>query len=676
MKICLSWLNEYLPGPLDADVLADALTRAGLPVESIEKTEAGETVLDVEVTSNRSDCLSYLGIAHELAAMLDRPFRDVLPKEVEFAATPTAPVAVSIAAPELCPHYIARVIENIVIRPSPPWLAHRLEAMGLRPINNIVDVTNYVLFEMGQPLHAFDFAAVHGKKIIVRQAAAGESLVTLDGKERKLEPHMLTIADADRPLALAGVMGGRDSEVTDATRSILLESARFQPLSIRKTSRQLAMRSDSSYRFERGIDPTLPLRASRRAIELFLQTAGGNVIGDLVEAGASGYSPKTLHLRLPTLRRVLGVEFPTEQVIDALRRLRLNPRQQDGQIAVDIPSDRLDLNSEIDLVEEVARMIGYDKIPERDTIRIRLTPRDPKEAALSEIRSVLAAAGYYESLTMTFVSDALAGDFAPLETKWDGKLLRADPSVRKADASLRPSILPGLLESVRRNHANGTPLAKLFEIGSTFWEAPGEGGGEAREERTVALVGSPDLREVRGAVEALLRRLNPTSSMRIIPAEHRAFAANAAGRIEWNGKPIGVIGVLGDAVAGKLSLRQPPAAAELRLADLLAGAVAVPTLSPLPRFPAVRRDLSLIVAESVRHEQIESLARSLNLPHLEDIEYVVTYRGKPLEKNTKSVTITLVFRSPTETLTSEQVEDAVARMTTAAGSALSAILRV
>ena len=201
-----------------------------------------------------------------------------------------------------------------------------------------------------------------------------------------------------------------------------------------------------------------------------------------------------------------------------------------------------------------------------------------------------------------------------------------------------------MLESVRRNHANGTPLAKLFEIGSTFWQAPGEGGeggegGEAREERTVALVGSAELREVRGAVEALLRRLDPTSTMRVIPAKHRAFAEHAAGQIEWNGKPVGVLGMIDQAVADKLSLRQPPAAAELRLADLLAGAVAVPTLSPLPRFPAVRRDLSLIVAESVRYEQIESLARSLDLPNLEDVEYVVTYRGKPLEKQTKSVTI-------------------------------------
>jgi phenylalanyl-tRNA synthetase beta chain len=675
MKICLSWLNEYLPGPLDADVLADALTRAGLPVESIE-TVAGETVLDVEVTSNRPDCLSYLGIAHELAAMLDRPYRDVAPKEVNFTAAPMAPVTVSIAAPELCPHYIARVIENIAIRPSPPWLSHRLETMGLRPINNVVDVTNYVLFEMGQPLHAFDFAALHGKKIIVRQAkGVGEALVTLDGRERKLEPHMLTIADADRPLALAGVMGGRDSEVTDATRSILLESARFQPLSIRKTSRQLAMRSDSSYRFERGLDPTLPLRASRRAVELILQTAGGNVIGDLVEAGASGYSPKTLQLRLPTLRRVLGVEFPTEQVVDALRRLRLNPRLKDDRIAVNVPSDRLDLNEEVDLVEVVARMIGYEKIPERETIQIRLTPRDPKEAALMEVRSVLAAAGYYESLTMSFVSDSLATDFAPLETPGmaQGGLLRADPSVRKADAALRPSILPGLLESVRRNHANGTPLAKLFEIGSTFWEAP---DGQPREERTVALVGSAELREVRGAVEALLRRLNPTSSVRIIPAEHRAFAPGAAGQIEWNGKPIGVIGMIDPAIADKLSLRQAPAAAELRLADLLTGAVAVPTLAPLPRYPAVRRDLSLVVAESVRYEQIESLARSLNLPHLEDVEYIVTYRGKPLEKQTKSVTITLIFRSPTETLTSEQVESAVTALSQSAKSQLGASLRI
>jgi phenylalanyl-tRNA synthetase beta chain len=670
MKICLSWLSDYLPGPLDPEVLADALTRAGLPVESIA-TVAGETILDVEVTSNRPDCLSYLGIAHELAAMLDRPFKDIAAADVPSAENFT-PVDVSISVPELCPHYTARVIDNVGVRPSPPWLAHRLEAIGLRPVNNVVDVTNYVLFETGQPLHAFDFAAVQGKKIVVRLAARGESLVTLDGRERKLDPHMLTIADADRPLALAGVMGGRDSEVTDATTSILLESARFQPLSIRKTSRQLALRSDSSYRFERGIDPTLPIRASRRAVELIRQTAGGQVIGNLIEAGAAGYAPKTIRLRLSTVSRVLGVEFPTPQVVDALRRLRLNPQLEGGQITVAVPSDRLDLNEEIDLVEEVARMIGYDKIPERDTVRVHLKPRDPKEAALAEIRSVLAAAGYYESLTMSFVSDSLASDFGPLETPWEGKLLRADPSVRKADAFLRPSILPGLLESVRRNHANGTPLAKLFEIGSAFWESP---SGEAREERTVALVGSPDIREVRGTVEALLRRLDPASTVHIVPAEHRAFAGNAAGRIEWNGKPVGFVGIVSQPLADKLSLRQPAAAAELRLSDLLAGAVAVPTQSPLPRFPAVRRDLSLIVAESVLYEQIESLARSLNLPHLEDIEFVTTYRGKPLEKQTKSVTITLVFRSPTETLTSEQVEPSIAALADAAKEILRATLR-
>ncbi len=258
MKISLEWLSDFLPGPLDAEAAADALTRGGLPVEVIERF-GDDTVIDVEVTSNRADCLSHQGIARELAALLNRPLQAAashVPAE-STKATGEA-TSVRIDALELCPHYTARIIRGVRVAPSPRWLQRRLEAVGLRPINNVVDVTNYVLFETGQPLHAFDFDRLEGHRIIVRRAQSGEKLVTLDGKEVSLSPDMLAIADAHRPVALAGVMGGKDSEVTDATRNILLESARFDPLSIRKTARALSMRSDSSYRFERGIDPTLP----------------------------------------------------------------------------------------------------------------------------------------------------------------------------------------------------------------------------------------------------------------------------------------------------------------------------------------------------------------------------------------------------------------------------------
>jgi phenylalanyl-tRNA synthetase beta chain len=669
MKISLNWLADYLPGPLEAGDAAEALTHAGLPVESIESVD-GDRVLDVEVTSNRGDCLSHVGIARELSALLGRAFQEPGISAPEITDAVQSLTSVTIESPELCPHYTARLLRNVKIGPSPQWMVRRLEAVGLRAINNVVDVTNYVLFELGQPLHAFDFDRLEGRRIVVRTARAGEKLTSLDGHERALTAGMLVIADAQRPVALAGVMGGLETEVTEGTRNILLESARFEPLSIRQTARSLAMASDSSYRFERGIDPTLPERASLRAAQLILQTAGGELLSGQATAGQSGYQPKMLALRLGRLRQVLGVELPAERVMEALSRLQMSPVLRDERITVTVPSWRLDVNLEIDLVEEVARVIGYDAIPVRDEISIRLTPPDPRLRTVEMIRSLLVAAGYYEAVTFSFVSDALASDFIPAEAK---SLARTEARVRSADAHLRPSILPGLLEAVRRNENAGTAEAKLFEIGSTFWH---DSAGRMDERRRLSLVGSPDLREVRGVIEALLGRLDDTRGVRIVPDFRKGFARGAAGRIEWGGKPVGFLGKIDRSVADKLSLRAAPAAAELELEALLAGAQHIPQLRPLPRFPAVRRDLSLIVPERLDYEQIESLVRELKPAAMEDLEYVTTYRGKPLEKGTKSVTITLVFRSPTQTLTSEAVEGAVAKVVAAAQERLKATLRV
>ncbi|CAA9428457.1 MAG: Phenylalanyl-tRNA synthetase beta chain, partial [uncultured Phycisphaerae bacterium] len=474
MKISLEWLSQYLPGPLDAQAAADALTHGGLPVEVIER-HGDDTVLDVEVTSNRGDCLSHLGVARELAALLGRRFDDVNPAARESAAPAGSATSVRIEAPDLCPHYTARILRGVRIRPSPAWMTRRLEAVGLRPVNNVVDVTNYVMFELGQPLHAFDFDRLDGRQIVVRRAAAGEKLISLDGHERALSPDMLVIADAARPAALAGVMGGRDSEVSGATVNVLLESARFDPLAVRQAARALAMRSDSSYRFERGLDPTLPERASRRAAQLILETAGGELLAGDASAGEPDFAPKRLALRLPRLKQVLGIELPVEAVVDALRRLGLAPVLQGDRVETTVPSYRLDLNIEVDLIEEVARVVGYDKIPIRDEIAIRLTPPDPDLSTIETIRSTLVGAGYFEAITFSFVSDALAPDFvdaadgsaAPGKKGGPGglPLPRADAAVRKADAHLRPSILPGLLEAVRRNETVGTPDARLFEIG-------------------------------------------------------------------------------------------------------------------------------------------------------------------------------------------------------------------
>lgn len=668
MKTSLEWLtSEFLAASLTAQQAGEALTHGGLPVENIEP-HGSDMVIDVEVTSNRGDCLSHLGVARELSALLDLP-RKPEPKSFPADAPGAAPTSVKIEAPALCPQYTARIIKGVKIGPSPAWMARRLEAVGIRPINNVVDVTNYVMMEMGQPLHAFDFDKLAEGRIVVREAKAGEKIISIDGHERKLDPGMLVIADASRPVAVAGVMGGLESEVSDKTVNVLLESARFDPLSVRRTSRALALKSESSYRFERQIDPTLPQRASLRAAQLIIETAGGEVVGPLVSAGDSGYSPRKLILRLARIKQVLGVEFPPQRVVEALTRLQLNPSLKDGQIEVTVPSWRLDLNIEVDLIEEVARVIGYENIPMRQEISIQVVPPSAEAMTIQLIRQTLIGAGYFEAVSVSFVSDPLLRDFVPPEAK---TLLRADPVVRRDNAHLRPSILPGLLEGVRRNETVGTASAKLFEIGSTFWAGD---GGRVEERRRVGLVGSAELREVRGTVEALLEKLNPDRPVKVIPADRPGYAKGACGRIEWGDRAVGYLGRIDRAAAEKLSLRELPAAAELELAVLLELTQHVKMLHPLPKFPAVRRDLSLVVAEAVRFEQIDSALRALSLRDLEGLEYVTTYRGKPLEKGTKSVTVTLVFRSPATTLTSEQVEESVQKATEAAKQQLGATLR-
>ncbi len=658
MKTSLQWLADFLPGPLDAKTAAEALTNGGLPVEVIEQ-HGDDFVIDVEVTSNRADCLSHIGVARELSAILNRSLAHPEYAVAEVTTPADSVTSVQIEAPQLCPHYTARVIRGVKIGPSPQWMQRRLEAVGLRPINNVVDVTNYVMFELGQPLHAFDFDKLSGKRIIVRNAKGGETLVSIDGHERRLTPDMLVIADDRRAVALAGVMGGRDSEVSDATVNVLLESARFDPLSVRTTSRRLAMKSDSSYRFERGIDPTLPLHASRRAAQLIAETAGGEVLAGVAEAGVELAPPKPLSLRLSRLNRLLGVEFSAAVSVDALARLQLKPVLRDDRIEVTAPSWRADLNVEVDLIEEVARIVGYDKIPVRDEISIRLTPPEPQQKTIDTVRQTLVGGGYFEAITVTFVSDLLAEDFV---AKGVG-LPRTGAMVRKADGRLRPSLLPGLLEAVRRNEAAGNSAAWLFEIGSIFTL---DVAGKVDERRRLSLVGSDDLREVRGAVELLLGQLDAGRTVEVIPVACPGFDPSAAGRIEWGGQPVGILGKVSSAVCDKLDLRLVPAAAELDLTALLAGAQHVPQLKPLPRFPAVRRDISLIVSEATAFDALRRLVDQANPQNLEDVEFVGIYRGKPLDKGQKSVTISLVFRSSSETLTSEAVDASVARVIQAA----------
>lgn len=479
---------------------------------------------------------------------------------------------------------------------------------------------------------------------------------------------MLVIADAEQPVALAGIMGGKDSEVGDGTADILLESAAFDPLVTRRTSRKLSLRSDSSYRFERGLDPTLQRRASLRACRLILELAGGTLVEGESAQGRASVPLKRLALRYEKLRRVLGYDVPRDAVVDALSRLRMSPVAEAEQVRVTVPPDRLDIGAEIDLVEEVARVWGYGKIPEKQAIEIRLSPPDLVARSMAVVSEVAVGSGYFEAITYSFVTDALATDFLPSEA---AGLPRADHGTRKADARLRPSLVPGLLEALRRNEAAGNGAVRLYETGSTFWTTP---RGELVEKRKVALVGGTDVAEVRGVVEALLGRLDAQRVVRVEPT--RAAGYSAAGTVLWGDVPVGTIGVVGRAVCEKLDLRHTPVATELDLAPLIEQTRHVPQLIPLPKFPAVERDVSLVVSEATAYDRVLAAVDAVRPVDLERVEHVTTYRGKPLDKGTKSVTVRLVFRSPERSLRSEDVDAAVGAFVERAKADLGAVLRV
>lgn len=666
MKVSHEWLGQMispLPSPTQ---LGEALTLGGLPVEVIEAVGT-DTMLDVEVTSNRSDCLSHQGVARELAALLDLTFKPVAISPPLSDAP--APLTLAIENTRLCPHYAARLIRGVRVGPSPAWIVKRLETIGLRSINNIVDITNYVMMELGHPLHAFDFAHLAGGKIVVRTARPGETLVTLDGTERKLEPWMLGICDAEKPAALAGVMGGEVSGVTESTTDILLESARFDPMLIRKTARQLAMASDSSYRFERGLDPTLTRRASDRAASLIVELAGGSVVGPIVEAGAESHVPVSVTMRVPRLQKLLGVDWSVDRCVGALARLGFAPKVSGDSVIVAVPSSRLDVRIEADVIEETARVVGYDQIPLRDEVSVKLQPRDERKASVDLIRRTLNAAGFFEALTFSFIADNLVDLFTHDEAT---ALHTIDPRARKADNRLRPSVLPGLVESIRRNQDNGVAGARLFEIASAFWIGA---GGASVERRVVALAGECDYATMAGTVTRLLNTLEGLRDVKIEPAARAGFGQGACGRVLWGGEVAGHVGLADRAVVDRAGLRDRIALAELTLDVLVRATQHVPQLKPLPRFPAVRRDLSLVLPERAQFASIESLVHQLKLDSLESVEHVTTYRGKPLDKGSKSVTIQLVFRKPDATLTSDQVDGQVARVIESATKQLGATLR-
>ncbi|MGE3314156.1 MAG: phenylalanine--tRNA ligase subunit beta [Planctomycetaceae bacterium] len=674
MIVSWKWLGEYVALKEPVEQIAARLTMAGLNLESISKV-GDDSAVDLEVTSNRPDCLGHIGIAREVSVLTGAPLK-VAEAQPPVSKDPTsAATSVEIESLDLCPQYIARVIRGVKVGPSPAWLVERLTTIGITPINNVVDVTNYVLMECGQPLHAFDFDKLHGKRIVVRLARKGEKIEAINQRTFELEPEMCIIADADHPVAIAGVMGGRETEISDATTNVLIETANFASLSIRSTARKLSLHSDSSYRFERSVDATRLDWASRRCCELILQIAGGELLDGSVFAGTPPVDERPpIVLRFAQISRILGIDVPRDRAISILQSLgcELRGKAGDDRCEFIAPSWRRDLTREVDLIEEVARVHGYDKIPQNVAVPLQLSSRTRRDRVTGRIRELLTGAGYYEAVTLSFISKDLAELFHPHSNR---PSLQVDHSSRRHENLLRQSIIPSLLVSRRENERHGTFDAQLFEIARVYLEAaPGE-PEEKVEPTMIGMVSGKSFVEVKGTIESLVARLNPKSTVTVESSDLPQFVPGRGARLLVDGKLLGWIGELDRSVSDRLDLRDSVTVAELELSALDAASDLIAEFSPLPQFPAVERDLNFILDEGVLWKDLESVVRSAAGPHLQTVGFGGQYRGQQIGADRKSYVVTVSYRAADRTLTNDEVEQAQSAVIKACTEKLGAALR-
>jgi len=623
-----------------------------------------DVVLEVAVTPNRPDCLSILGLAREVAALLGRPLR-LPPVEVPETGEPIEAVAkVTILDPVHCPRYAARLVEEVTVKPSPFWLRRRLALSGLRAINNLVDVTNYVLLEQGQPLHAFDFDRLAGGEIVVRLARPQEkTFLTLDGQERPLTPDTLLICDREEPVALAGVMGGLASEVTPGTRRVLIESAYFHPPGIRRTSKRLGLSTEASYRFERGVDPDGVIRALERAAALMAELAGGRVRRGRLDVYPTPIARPRLRLRLSRTNQILGTSLGTEEVEEALKALHLPVVALDQEnLVVQVPSHRGDLEREIDLIEEVARLKGYEAIPVTLPGGSTAVPGAPPEVQVRQsLRRLLVGMGFFEAVTYSFQPERLWRLLPP-----ESEPLRLANPLSEEQAVMRTSLVPGLLEAVKKNVQRQAARVRLFEIAPSFHPVPGEElprerlwavgvlYGTREEESWHGTAQAVDFFDVKGVVENLLEGLGIPEA-EYTPAGIPPYLRYGA-RVAAGGRDLGFLGEVGAEILEALDLEEPVFVFQLEVAALASLAQRFPLYIPLPRYPAVYRDVALVVDKSVPAAAVAAALYRLGRPWLEEARLFDVYAGEQIPPGKRSLAFHLVYRDPGRTLTDEAVD--------------------
>lgn len=651
MLVSWNWLKDYVQLDMPPQEVEQRLMMAGLNHESTAPV-GDDLCIDLEVTSNRPDCLGHLGVAREVAVLFQQQLKLPAAQVAEGKSPVKDQTSVELNCPELCPRYTARVIRGVKIASSPAWLARRLTTIGVGLVNNVVDITNYVLMESGQPLHAFDLAKLHGGRIVVRPARDKEAFTAIDHRQYTLDANMCVIADAERAVALGGVMGGADTEVSDRTTDLLIEAAEFDPVSIRNTVRKLNLPSPSSYRFERGVDPEGVDWASRRTCELILEIAGGELAAGVIDVGRAPPPREPVALRLAQLERILGITVPADEVRRILSALGCAEQAADKATVTTLaPSWRRDLTREIDLVEEVARIHGYDKIPEDAGVPMVPSYRSDEDRVLSIARSALTGAGLDEAYTPSMVGEQASAAFSP----WSDAepLVSATPLLRGADR-LRRSVVPSLLEALRINQSLSNAGVELFEIAKAYLPQP---QGLPREEKVIAIASEAGFERVKGVVELLVETITRDRRLEVADAPQGLFAAGRGCELRQQGRLLGYLGEVSAAGLKQCGLRSGATVAELRVADLLASAQLVPQYQEQSPYPSISQDLNLVVAESVRWADIEATARSAGGEHLADVEYRETYRNAEKDgAGRKRLLLSITLRSAERTLTGEEAE--------------------
>ncbi|MGE3275254.1 MAG: phenylalanine--tRNA ligase subunit beta [Vicinamibacterales bacterium] len=678
MKVLLSWIRDFVDVPGTPEEIGRRMSMRGLALEGIEDAPEGATppgretpgadaVLDFDVTANRPDCLSMVGIAREIAAAYGLPLRVPGPDAEGLLRTPALrPVerdafSVAIEAPDLCPRY-AGAAADVRVAPAPRWMRARLEACGVRAISNIVDITNYVLLETGQPMHAFDLARLEGGSIVVRRARGGEPITTLDGKARTLTDRMLVIADAARPQAVGGVMGGADSEVSGGSSRIVFEAAYFSPQSVRATAKALGLRTEASYRFERGADPTAPARAMARACALLDLIGAGRAAGTMIDCHPAPAAPVVVDLDPARVAGLLGMPVPEADARRILAALGFQVEAAPGRWRVTVPGWRIDVARPVDLIEEIGRHHGYEHLPATfPAVAAAPPPSDPRIPRDARARRALLAMGFSEAITFGFIEERAAAPFL------DGQspVVIANPLSEKF-TTMRPSLVPGLVDAVSHNRRHGRRDVRLFEIGARFARhgesrvAAAAWTGLATPDHWSGGRRDVDFFDIKGVVEQVAAMLDVPVT--VVAADVPWLVPGRAAEVHAGGARVGVLGQLDPAIADARDLPTGDAVyvAEIDLDRLEAARPDQPRFAvPLPRHPSVTRDVAILIDDSLSADTVRGTIRSAAPGTLVSVHEFDRYLGKGIPEGKCSLALRLTFQAPDRTLTDEEVQAAM-----------------